>query len=220
VTPTIPEVFVVSEGAGRPIVITHGFNDDSRSWDEVSRRLASTFRTVRWDLPGHGRSPLPPGGCGPDDAVSRLARLAGDSGTVLVGHSLGGYLTLRHLVGGGTAAAAVLISTGPGFRDPAQLEAFNRRSVRRVEVDQGRSQVARMPDSRVIDGVAALDLPVLVIRGRDDTEYAPGCGYLAARILGARSIVIDGGGHNLHRTHAQQLDEAIASFLETLEVAS
>ncbi|MDQ8703919.1 3-oxoadipate enol-lactonase [Streptomyces sp. LHD-70] len=42
-------------------------------WDAVAPELSSAFRTVRWDLPGHGRSPA--GLIGPDATVAQLGAL-------------------------------------------------------------------------------------------------------------------------------------------------
>ncbi|HRE01405.1 MAG TPA: alpha/beta fold hydrolase, partial [Ilumatobacteraceae bacterium] len=51
---------------------------------------------------------------------------------VLVGHSLGGYLSLAYVASRPEAAVSgvVVLNTGPGFRDPVKREGWNERSRR------------------------------------------------------------------------------------------
>jgi pimeloyl-ACP methyl ester carboxylesterase len=116
------------EGDGdMTVVLTHGWGATAHMWEPQVEALAPHARVVTWDLRGHGRSPSP------DDAsayslevaLADLEELAGDR-AVLVGHSLGGQLSiafaLRHpdrVLGLG------LLSTGPGYRDPAGRDAWN-----------------------------------------------------------------------------------------------
>lgn len=51
---------VVDEGAGRPVVLLHGFPDSSALWRHQSRALVDAgFRAIAPDLRGFGRSPRP-----------------------------------------------------------------------------------------------------------------------------------------------------------------
>jgi len=43
-------------GRGEPVVLLHGFSLDSRMWDSQFDLLERDFRTVRYDLRGHGES--------------------------------------------------------------------------------------------------------------------------------------------------------------------
>ncbi|MBW3557630.1 MAG: alpha/beta hydrolase [Actinobacteria bacterium] len=51
---------VVDEGAGRPVVLLHGFPDSAAVWRHQSPALVDAgFRTIAPDLRGFGRSPKP-----------------------------------------------------------------------------------------------------------------------------------------------------------------
>jgi len=89
-------------------------------WHYQKRDLADGFGLVTWDLPGHGHSP----GVGPGrlslefcaDALARVIDETSEGKVVLVGHSLGGVITLAYLARHREAAAervrgAVLVST-------------------------------------------------------------------------------------------------------------
>ena len=110
------------QGPSRGVVIlTHGYCLTEAVWHYQKRDLAGgPFGLVTWDLPGHGMSPpLSRGRVTLDLAVEALERVVeryADSPVVLVGHSLGGVVTLGYLTRRATRAAeivraAVLIST-------------------------------------------------------------------------------------------------------------
>src|SRR5438270_7408191 len=89
---------VEETGQGLPLVLTHGLGDRLETWDAIVGELASHHRVLRWDLRGHGRSDAPddPAAYSAQIAVGDLIDVierAGDA-VALVGHSLGGYLSL------------------------------------------------------------------------------------------------------------------------------
>jgi len=114
-------------GAGRRIVLVHGFTQTATSWRRVTGLLSSTYEVVTVDLPGHGESSA----CRVED-LGAAAALVGEAGgrSVYVGYSLGGRccltlaLTSPHLVEG-----LVLVGATAGMEDPAE------RAARRVADD-------------------------------------------------------------------------------------
>ena len=83
---------------GIPIVLTHGWGLDSREWNYLKRDLSDHFRLIVWDEPGLGKSTPP---TNRDYSLKNLARdleavlaLAGDKPSILLGHSIGGMITL------------------------------------------------------------------------------------------------------------------------------
>src|SRR5436190_22276949 len=77
-------------GAGRPILLLHGFGGAASNWTLVAPRLLHLGRVLIPDLPGHGGSsglPAPPETL--DPFADRVAELL-DAPAVVVGHSLGG----------------------------------------------------------------------------------------------------------------------------------
>lgn len=95
-----PLDFVV-EGAGAPVILLHGLAASRYDWQSLAPALSSSgYQSYAPDLFGHGDSPKP------DDpacytAAHALSALSGwlddlhlQQPAVLVGHSLGGYLSL------------------------------------------------------------------------------------------------------------------------------
>ncbi len=83
---------------GVPIVLTHGWGLHSAEWNYLKRELGDRFRLVVWDEPGLGKSTRP---TNRDYSLENLARdldavlrVAGEKPAILLGHSIGGMITL------------------------------------------------------------------------------------------------------------------------------
>ena len=146
-----------------------------------------------------------------------------DEPAVLVGHSLGGYLALAHAATRpGVARAIVVLNTGPGFRDPEKREGWNERSRRNAHRFGVPEQVTTMnlqEDSVVMDRLADIATPTLVLAGGDDRPEYTGSGqYLERKMPDARLAVVEGGGHSMHEdTHAAEVADLIAEFVSNLD---
>jgi pimeloyl-ACP methyl ester carboxylesterase len=222
VTVHVVQLNVIRRGSGTPIVMLHGLGMSATTWDAVAEQLAGRHTVLAIDLPGHGDSPCP------DDLEaftrdSALADLDGvltslDELPVIVGHSLGGYLALAHAATRpGASRGIVVLNTGPGFRDPEKREGWNarsRRNAHRFGVPERVAGLNLQEDSVVMDRVAEMTTPTLVLAGGDDRpEYAGAGQYLERKMPDARLVVLDGGGHSMHEdTHASEVAEIIADF--------
>ncbi|MEW6226385.1 MAG: 2-succinyl-6-hydroxy-2,4-cyclohexadiene-1-carboxylate synthase [Chloroflexota bacterium] len=119
---------VRSRGAGRPLLLLHGFTGRGSSWGAHATALARRFRVVVVDLPGHGRS----GYAAP--ARMTVERTADDLATILahldaapahvIGYSLGARIGLRLAVAHPAAVASlVLESPSAGIENDAERAA-------------------------------------------------------------------------------------------------
>lgn len=87
-------------GSGKVIVLLHGYLETMDIWGEFARKLAKTYRVITIDIPGHGKS-------GKVNEVHDMDLMADAVNTVLtflrvekcfmVGHSMGGYVTLSFM---------------------------------------------------------------------------------------------------------------------------
>ncbi len=84
-------------GSGKPVMLVHGFTEDSRIWDPLLTGIEDKYKWILPDLPGSGRSAfnksLPQI---KDFAEALLAIIENEniSKMVLIGHSMGGYISL------------------------------------------------------------------------------------------------------------------------------
>ncbi|MAY83916.1 MAG: alpha/beta hydrolase [Flavobacteriales bacterium] len=85
------------EGSGRALILLHGFLASHRLWDDQFEDLTKRYRVIAPDLPGHGDS----GSLGYLHSMELMAEMVhalikhlGLRKVVLLGHSLGGYVSL------------------------------------------------------------------------------------------------------------------------------
>ncbi len=103
-----PQLKVVLQGEGAPVVLSHALGLDLGLWDAFAGRLATGTpdrprQVLRYDHRGHGGSAVPPGPYAMDDLVDDAARLVREWGrgpVAWIGLSLGAMvgqgLAIRH----------------------------------------------------------------------------------------------------------------------------
>ena len=110
------EIYYYDWGAGKPVILIHGWPLTSASWEYQARVLAdSGFRVIAYDRRGFGRSGWPYSGYDYNTLASDLNELIETldlSEAALVGFSMGGGEVARYLgtYGAARIAKAVLIS--------------------------------------------------------------------------------------------------------------
>jgi pimeloyl-ACP methyl ester carboxylesterase len=218
--------------AGRPpIVATHGWANDRSVWTPLVGELvgepAGGHQVVTWDLRGHGDSDAPPPG-----AYSRkhvLADLAavrdhavgsGGGSAILMGHSLGGFLCLAHAVDHpDEVAGLVLVATGPGFRKAEAREQWNesvRESAVKIGVPPGSEEISMHHDSYVIDHLAEVQVPVLVLLGERDKRFAASASLFERDLDVRESVVVPDQGHMVHVKAPAECAAAVRRFIAGL----
>lgn len=89
--------FYSDEGNGTPLVLIHGFCEDSSVWNDFKKNLSRKFRVLVPDLPGYGNSALPKETLTIEwmaDFVYAMLEKENISNPIIIGHSMGGYITL------------------------------------------------------------------------------------------------------------------------------
>jgi len=209
-----------SAAEGPAIVFTHGWLDAGDAWSDTVASLGSTARSLTWDLRGHGKSDAPPpGNYTRADALGDLERVVAQAGTpvVLAGHSLGGYLSLAHALNHpDDVAALVLVAAGPGFRKDEAREQWNEsvdKAAAKAEVPAGSEEISKHTDAWVIDHLADITCPTLVIVGEHDKRFAASAAVFEKYLDVRSSIVVADRGHSVHRKAGAEVADAITAFL-------
>ena len=71
-------------------------------------------------------------------------------------------------------------------------------------------------DSSLIDSLPTIAVPTLVLVGAEDHHFLGAADYMAAKIPGARKIVIPGAGHAANLDQPAAFNRAVADFLAAL----
>jgi pimeloyl-ACP methyl ester carboxylesterase len=87
------------EGKGTVVVLLHGYLESMYVWDEFSTELSKNYRVFSIDLPGHGQSEPFKDEITMEDmaaAVHFVLQQNQVEHAVIVGHSMGGYVSLAY----------------------------------------------------------------------------------------------------------------------------
>jgi len=196
-------------GSGMPMVFLHGFPLDHTIWYPVLNSLkGSGLQIVLPDLRGHGLSPAPGGVYTMDlmaeDVLNLLDELEIQK-AILIGHSMGGYISLAFACHypdrlAGLALVATQASADSQERRQSRLDTANAVLERGAEVI-GETMSARLTDRKEImqmiteiicrtprEGIIG------ALRGMaertDFTAYLPAIKVPAVVVAGAKDLII------------------------------
>ncbi len=91
-------IHYTSIGEGQPLVLVHGFPNDSSAWEQVAPVLAQHYKVFLPDLPGAGQSELPATALSLEYMATALKEMLDQehiTQAVWIGHSMGGYTALQ-----------------------------------------------------------------------------------------------------------------------------
>jgi pimeloyl-ACP methyl ester carboxylesterase len=176
--------------------------------------------------------------------MAALLDEVGASRAIVGGLSLGGYMSLAfYRAHPERVSALLIIDTGPGFKKDDARETWNKRALDTAErfereglavlksASRERSTVSHRDasglaraargmltqhDARVIELLPDIKVPSLVVVGADDTPFLAASDYMAAKIPGAKKVVIPSAGHAVNIDQPQAFIEAILPFLDGL----
>jgi pimeloyl-ACP methyl ester carboxylesterase len=115
------EIYYEDHGAGRPVVLIHGYPLSGRGWDrQVPALLDAGYRVITYDRRGFGHSSQPASGYDYDTFAADLSALLEHLDlreAVLVGHSMGTGEVTRYLAryGSERVARGVLVAPIPPY---------------------------------------------------------------------------------------------------------
>ena len=173
-----------------------------------------------------------------------LLQHVGAARAIIGGLSLGGYVSLAFaLAHPEMTQALVICDSGPGYRNAEARAQWNQRAQERAanleakgldalarrsretqqavhRSAQGLAHAARgmlaQEGSQVIDGLAGIRVPTLVIVGDQDQPFVAPSEYMAKKIAGARLAVIPGAGHSSNLDQPETFNRVLRDFLTGL----
>lgn len=134
------KIYYTSQGKGHPLVLLHGFLESSRIWEAFVSTWAINRRVVCIDLPGHGKSEVV-------DKVHSMELLAevvhsvlselGLEKVDLMGHSMGGYVSLSFLEGYPGMVRKIILLNSTTAADSEDRKQNRNRAASLVEKNKG-----------------------------------------------------------------------------------
>lgn len=175
-----PNLEIVEQGQGRPVVLGHALGVDLRMWDEVADELARDHLVLRYDHRGQGASDVPPGPYTMDELVDDAAALIRerDAGPVVyVGLSMGGMVALGLAVRHPDLLRGVVVANS-GAKYPDAARAAWAERIASVEA-QGMAAVADATMERWFTPGFRATRHEIVDRFRHTVLQADPAGYVA-----------------------------------------
>ena len=248
------ELYYEAHGQGYPVVFLHGFSGTVNSWQPQVPVFSQEYQFIIYDARGHGQSESPPAPdhYSADIVIEDLFQLLGTLGikkAVVGGLSMGGYESLRfYLAHPEVVTALILMDTGPGYRNPARREEWNRQQEENADLletqgieayaDRAPTYTARerllkqnpvglanmarkvvaQHDSRVIESLGGIKVPTLVLVGENDTPFLAATEYMSKTIPQAQRAVIPKAGHSANIDNVDAFNEAVLDFLRKLDL--
>ncbi|RYY43496.1 MAG: alpha/beta hydrolase [Chitinophagaceae bacterium] len=124
-------------GSGDPVLLIHGFAEDSRIWDELAASLADRYQLIIPDLPGSGKSALleKQNVRLPDYADAMLAILDAENieRAAWVGHSMGGYISLAAAQQFPEKVTALLLFHSSAYADDDEKKETRRKAINLIK---------------------------------------------------------------------------------------
>ena len=112
-----------TEGKGKAIVLLHGFIEEGSMWNGMLGGLKKKYKVIVPDMPGFGKSQLGENELSMDyyaDYVQAIVKAEKLNKFILLGHSMGGYVTLNFVEKYGNMPAGFGLINSHCFEDTPQ----------------------------------------------------------------------------------------------------
>ena len=221
------EVTIVGEtkGNGTHVACITGWANSRDVWSGLSENLCKDHQVTTWDLRGHGESGAPPpGNYEREEALKDISAVLDQVGRpcVLVGHSLGGYLSLAYaLEKPDEVSALVLVASGPGFRKAEAREEWNesvRQAAKNLDLAEGAEELSMHVDSYVIDHLDEIKAPTFLVLGERDKRFAASAAVFEKYLDVKGTLIVPDAGHMVHVKACDEVAQAVRDFISGLNL--
>jgi pimeloyl-ACP methyl ester carboxylesterase len=208
------ETRLIDTGAGKVVVVLHGWGGRIESMGPVISCLQSRFRVIALDLPGFGEAPPPASVWGTRDYARWVTEIVGsrwDGPAHFLGHSFGGKVSINIAATEPEAVAKLILVDPSGLRAAPSAGARFKRGLSRAARRVGRlGGPGRTVQRKLYDSLASDDYrnagplrPTFVkIVNEDVSELLPRIGASTLLLWGAQD-------HDVPLAHARTMESLI-----------
>lgn len=159
------KVFYRDMGKGRPVMLLHGFGETGDIWHNQVKNLQSDCRLIIPDLPGSGRSEITG-----DMSMEGLAQtmravlddtVEKDEKINLIGHSMGGYITLAFVEKYADRVNAFGLFHSTAYSDSEEKKEMRRKAIAFVK-QNGAYEFFRSSTPNLFSPVTKEENPALI----------------------------------------------------------
>jgi pimeloyl-ACP methyl ester carboxylesterase len=195
-----------------PILFLPGSGASPDFWKPVGSRLPAAWPKEFFGWPGLGHEPHDPAITGLDDLIAMVvARMT--EPVNLVAQSMGGVIAARIALAQPNLVRRLVLTVTSGGVDMARFGASDWRADYRRSFPNAAAWIyePRAASPLPVEGITA---PTLLLWGDDDPISPVTVGqHLKRQLPDARLHVVKGGGHDLARTHADEVAPLIERHL-------
>lgn len=177
------------------------------------------------------------------DDIAAILDACGIDKAVIGGHSLGGVMSFQFQLNYPQRVLAMtILNSGPGYRSDTARDKWNL-SCERTASSLARKGLAALSksdevhaewhadvwglihsargimthqDSRMIDSLANIEVPVLVLVGAQDKEFLGAAEYMERKISRVEKVIIDNAGHAANLDQPAIFNKLLIDFLGRL----
>lgn len=177
------------------------------------------------------------------DDIAAILDACGIDKAVIGGHSLGGVMSFQFQLNYPQRVLAMtILNSGPGYRSDTARDKWNL-SCERTASSLARKGLAALSksdevhaewhsdvwglihsargimthqDSRMIDNLANIEVPVLVLVGAQDKEFLGAAEYMERKISRVEKVIIDNAGHAANLDQPAIFNKLLIDFLGRL----
>ena len=224
-------IFYTNQGKGSPIILLHGFLENSTMWDSLIPFLIKNHQVVSIDLLGHGKSECIGYIHTMQDFTESIHTVIDAlqlTNSTIIGHSLGGYVGIAFAKAYPEKITALCLLNSTPEADPPERKQVRLRANKMVKTQF--EQLVRMSFVNLFDPASKEKFHEMIAEALDHALKTPIQGYIAANegmrlrddsTLFWKNAPFKRGmilGENDWIINAQQQEQSFASSIEYFSI--
>jgi pimeloyl-ACP methyl ester carboxylesterase len=236
------KIFYLEKGKGKNLIFIHGFLGSSWLFQDQIDRFSGKYRTIAIDHLGHGKSDKPESESYELSDLTQyleetLSKIIGDEKIILIGHSMGGMISLIYATNPKFAKrleGLILMATAPKLNNPGlvqyvkdlksgEMSLKDRETIETIFVENEEYVGLRTMESivnnfDVEDKLKNINVPTLILSGDIDLFILPEESKMMNEKIPNSTLIIltPKIGHMIQYEATNDYNKAVEMFLRKI----